>query len=338
MRFALNAVQIAVMSLVLAGTTVAEANSKRDVRIAGAIYAGDLPTYVADERGFFAGHGLEATVQYSDSGKRSMALLRSGDVDFALMALTPFVLDRAADPDPGQPDDPVILASLLQSHELTAVMVSHASGIESPADLAGRRVRVGRGSSSEFVLWLFEQFHGIDGTSVERVSIAFPDLPDAFTSGRVDAAVLVEPWASRLDAQANRFDISGLYAGRWILVTTRRHVLEHPDLNRNMVKAYRQAIEFIERAPDDAISIYIQSIETADSPFDLRWEALDFDICLDWALVASLREQFLWARDTGTDNTDNPIHVLGLIEPGPLNDVWPAAVRIPVAARRETTP
>lgn len=346
MRFALNAVPIAMMSLVLAGNAVAESGPPRAVRIAGATYLGDLPTYVADELGFFAGNAVEATVQYSDSGKQNMALLRAGDVDFALMALTPFVLDRLADPDPGQPDDPVIVTSLLQSHELTAIMASHASGIERPADLRGHRVAIDRGTNTEFVLWLFEQFHGIDGTSVESVSIPFPEMSDAFVSGRVDAAVLPEPWASRLEAQLeglgksppHRFDTSSLYAGRWVAVTTRRHVRENRDACRDVMMAYRQAIEFIERAPGEAISIYIRRAETPSSEIDLRWEALDFDMSLDWALIASLREQFRWARDVGIGNTGEPVRVLELLEPGPLHDGWPAAVKIPVAARYERTP
>src|SRR6056297_332127 len=126
-RCGLNSALILTLSLLLASDAGAESDSQRAVRIAGAAYIGDLPTYVAAELGFFARHGLASAVEYSDSGKHNMALLRAGDVDFALMALTPFVLDRLTDPTPGQPDHPVILASLLQSHELTALMASHAS-------------------------------------------------------------------------------------------------------------------------------------------------------------------------------------------------------------------
>lgn len=346
MRFALNAITIAMMSLVLAGNVVAESDSKRAVHIAGATYLGDLPTYVADELGFFAGNGVDATVQYNDSGKQNMALLRAGEVDFALMALTPFVLDRLADPTPGEPGDPVILASLLQSHELTAVMASHASGIERPADLRGHLVAVERGTNTEFVWWLFEQFHGIDPSSVERVSIPFAEMPEAFVSGRVAAAVLPEPWASRLEAQLermdenppHRFDTNSLYAGRWVVVTTQRHVRERRDVCRGVLNAYRQAVEFIERAPDNAISIYIRRVETAERPIDLRWEALDFDISLDWALISSLREQLRWARDIGIGNTGDPVRVLELLEPGPLQEKWPLSVKIPFAIGDERTP
>jgi len=346
MRITLSAILIGIASLVLASSAVAESNSKRAVRIAGATYLGDLPTYVAEELGFFTENALEATVQYNDSGKQNMALLRAGDVDFALMALTPFVLDRITDPDPGQPDDPVILASLLQSHELTALMASHASGIESPADLGGRRIALEPGTNTEFVWWLFVQFHGIDPSSVETIPIPFSETSNAFLSGRVDAVVLPEPWASRLEAQLelmgrnppHRFDTNSLYAGRWVVVTTQRHVLERRDACRDVLKAYRQASEFIERAPGNAISIYIRSLETPNSPVELRWEALDFDISLDWALIASLREQFRWARDVGIGNAGEPVRVLELLEPGPLHDGWPTAVKIPVAARGDRRP
>ncbi len=71
------------------------------VRIDGGAFLGDLPTIVADSRAMFAEHGLETAIAYSDSGARNMQRLRADEVDFALMALTPLVLDRLADSTPG---------------------------------------------------------------------------------------------------------------------------------------------------------------------------------------------------------------------------------------------
>jgi NitT/TauT family transport system substrate-binding protein len=344
MRFTLSVILIAAVSLLFASNAVAEPGSQRTVRIAGATYLGDLPTYVADELEFFAGNAVEATIQYSDSGKQNLALLRAGDVEFALMALTPIVLDRLA--NAVHPDDPVILASLLQSHELTAVIASRDAGIEAPADLREHRIAVESGTDTEFVWWLFEQFHGIDRSSVETVSNPLPEMVEAFVAGRVAAAVLPEPWASRLEAEferlgkspPRRFDTGSMYAGRWVLVTTRRYVREHRGVCRDVLKAYRQAIEFIERVPTEAISIYSRRVETDSNVFFRHWQSLDYEINLDWALITSLQEQFRWAREVVTGKKDEPPRVLDLLEPGPLQDIWPQAVKIPIAVTSDQAP
>lgn len=335
-----------VLVLIFAAHVELRADVAQAVRIAGAAYVGDLPTHVADQRGLFAEQGLDAAVDYSPSGKRNMARLRAGETDFALMALPPLVLDRLADSDPGGPDDPVILASLLQSHELTAIVVAPDSGIERPADLGGRRIAFERGTNTEFVWWLFERFHDLDPGSIEAVSIPFEETPEAVASGRVDAAVLPEPWVSRLDARleatgrspVRRFDTRNLYAGRWVLVTTRRHVRHRREACRKVLAAYREAIEFIERAPADAISIYTENTGATDSILAERWEALDYDLNLDWALIASLQEQFRWARDVGLPNAGAPLYVLELLEAGPLHEVRADAVNIPVPTERDPTP
>jgi ABC-type nitrate/sulfonate/bicarbonate transport system substrate-binding protein len=340
---------LAAAAIVWVGSVSADSWEQRSwpaVRIGGATYLGDLPTHVADNNRLFAEESLRADVQYSESGRHNLARLRAGETDFALMALTPLVLDRLADRDPGQPEDPVILASLLQSYELTAVLARPGTGIERPADLAGRRVGLERGTNTEFVWWLFEQVHRIDPASVRTVSVPFSRAAAALLGSRVDAVVLPEPWASELetryqqleDRQPVRFDTHNLYAGRWIIVTTRRHLHERYDTCRRVLSAYRQATEWIERSPQDAISIYAGS--TAGSRRNLadRWQALDYDINLDWALVSSLQEQFHWARDRRIEHEADPIHVLDLIEPGPLQQISPAAVKIPEAAVQQRVP
>ena len=328
---------LAATGLLLAGVAAAESGSDDGVRIGGAAYLGDLPTHVADARNLFAEHGLRAVVEYSESGKRNLARLRAGETDFALMALTPLVLDRVADSDPGEPDDPVILASLLQSYELTAVLAAPDAGIEQPPDLRGHRVAFEQGTNTEFVWWLFAQFHEIDPSSVETVSMPFSETPEAIASGRVVAAVLPEPWASQVEARLRRlgrgpprrFDTRSVYAGRWVLVTTRARANREPESCRSVLAAYDAAIEFIENRPAEAISIHASRLEGNPGVVAERWESLDFDINLDWALISSLQEQFLWTRSVGIDNSTAPVSVLELVEPGPLYDEWPDGVQIP---------
>lgn len=307
------------------------------VRIAGAISLGDAPTLIAEAQGFFEQQGLDTTTAYHASGKDSIARLRAGKADFALSALTPVVLDRLADPTPGGTEDPVILASLVYSNDLLQIVTAAGSGIEGPSDFAGKRIAVDRGTNTEFVWWLYEQYHRLDRASVELVDLTFPEMPDALAGGRVDAAVLWEPWVSGLNArepagsQASKghIHLRELYVGNWVLVTRRQTAHDNPALCRKILKAYQQAIDFIANEPERAVAVYRDRVAAGEAIDAHHWNALDYELSLDWSLIAGLQEQLHWAAQAGYRTTTGPVHVLELIEPGPLQAALPGAIGIP---------
>lgn len=324
--------------------TPAPAAAVETTRIAGATsYLGDLPTLVADRQGYFARHGVHAELIYEGPGKRNLARLRAGDTDFALMALTPLVLDRLADTSPGEPDDPVILASLVHSTQLNQVVALAGSGIEHPADLAGRRVGLVRGTNAEFVWWLFAHYHGLDPAAVELVDYGVAALPEALVAGEIDAAVLWEPWTARLRQRVGErlraFAGSNAYTAKWVLVTRRETAARRPDHCRAVLAAYRNAIAFIRDEPGSARRIYIEHTGVTAEALDAHWDPVIYDLNLDWSVLATLQQQLDWARGNGAGAGGPVPDVLPLVAPGPLRALAPGAVGIPQApATAETAP
>ncbi|MDZ7829193.1 MAG: NrtA/SsuA/CpmA family ABC transporter substrate-binding protein [Halofilum sp. (in: g-proteobacteria)] len=323
------------IAFTITGSPALSAGPQPAVRIAGVIYLGDLPTVIADHENLFRRHGLDASVHFNHSGRDNLHQLRAGETDFALMALTPIVLDRLADETPGGPDDPVILASLVHATSLNAVVARPSAGIDTPADLTGRRVALRKGTNAEFVWWLFAHFHGLDPDAVRLVDQSVPAVQAALRNGEVDAAVLWEPWLSRLlassDEELRVFGGSNIYTAKWVLVTTRRSVDEHPDRARAMLAAYRDAIDRIERDPDTAISTYARRADVDKSILRRNWQALDYELNLQWSVIATLQQQIDWAERSGRQPLVAPIRVLELIESAPLRAVDPARVGVPAA-------
>jgi len=335
----LDVVALVLATLVLAVATPRYAvatDSTQPVRIAGVIYLGDLPTVIADHENLFRQHGLDATVGFNHSGRDNLRRLRAGETDFALMALTPIVLDRLADATPGGPDDPVILASLVHSTRLNAVVARSAAGIETPQDLAGRRIALRKGTNAEFVWWLFAHFHGLAPDAVRLVDRPVQAVVDALGDGEVDAAVLWEPWLSRLLASSEEelrvFGGSNIYTAKWVLVTTRRSADEHPARARAVLAAYRDAIERIERDPEAAIRTYARRADVDEAILRKNWQALDHELNLQWSVVATLQQQLDWAERSGRHIRAGPVAVLDLIESAPLRAVDPTRVGVPPTA------
>lgn len=312
------------------------------IRLHGVTYLGDLPTFIADQRGLFAEHGLSVEVVQTSSGKQNLATLRAGETDFALMALTPLVLDRLAESGPDRPDDPVILGSVVHSTHLNQVITIADNGIRAPADLSGHRLGVMRGTNAEFMWWLFTAYHRIDPSSVELVDLPMDQLPDALVEGRIDAAVMWEPRISQLarrpGVRLRQLEGNQIYSAKWVLVTTRRTVHEKPRRSRAILAAYRDAIDFIERHPREALQAYADHIGIPLQQLQRNGETILYALSIDWSLAGSLQQQIEWAAHAGYPVNRREPALLSWIESGPLRSLAPPAVGIPDRVREEEQP
>ncbi len=311
----------------------ARAADSAPVRVAGVEYLGDVPTVIAEHAGLFARHGLDVEIAFNQSGKGNLERLRAGETDFALMALTPLVLDRLADSSPGEPDDPVILASLVHSIRLIHVVAPVSGPVQRPADLRERRVGLRKGTNAEFAWWLFAHFHGFDPADVALVDYPVARIPHALRDGEIDAAVIWEPWLSRLrasDAEAFRsFPASSGYTAKWVLVTTREIARNQPERCRAMLAAYRDAIASIDQDPEAAITVYAERAGIAEDILRRNWPALDYQLNLKWSVLATLQQQIDWALRTGDWPAADAIRVLDFVDAAALRGLDPSIVGIP---------
>jgi NitT/TauT family transport system substrate-binding protein len=271
------------------------------------------------------------------SGKTALQTLREGTSDFALTAVTPVVLDRLADNTPGQADDPIIIANLVNSMALMQVVVRSRTGITEPQQLAGRRIAIDTGTNAEFVWWLFQSFHQIDDSEIEIVPLNGEATYNALLERRIDGAVLWEPWITRLDealrgverSPLHIFDVQQMYSGKWLVMTTPRILAERPGLARRVLAALRRAIEFMEIEPDTARRLYQDRFGIRGEFLITGWDTLDYDLSLDWSLISALQQQFAWATESGHENRGSPIRILDLIDDRLMREHWPIAVGIP---------
>ncbi len=99
--------------------------------------------YVADARGLFEKNGLLVTMKNYQSGPLSLKELESGAADVATLADFPFVADSF------KTGNLRIVGTLARGGGMQ-IIARRDSGIEKPADLAGRRVAVPKGTIAQF--------------------------------------------------------------------------------------------------------------------------------------------------------------------------------------------
>ncbi len=101
------------------------------------------------------------------------------------------------------------------------------------------------------VWWLFAHYHGFDPDAVALADRPINEIPQALLNHEVDAAIIWEPWTSRLRGrlgdQLQTFPNSNVYTAKWVVVTTRRTARQYARRSSRVLAAYQAAIEYVER-------------------------------------------------------------------------------------------
>ena len=135
-----------------------------------------VAAYVADQQGYFDELDLDVTIQHPSGQGEHIRLLLSGDVDLTTQPASEVIQRRA---DPGAPL--VVVALFGQSGDLGYVVLED-SGIESPADFAGRTVGFKSVVQAEFLALL--SANGLSAGDVDLVGVGFN--PVVLPEGQVD--------------------------------------------------------------------------------------------------------------------------------------------------------
>jgi NitT/TauT family transport system substrate-binding protein len=226
-----------------------------------------LPTaalYAGIEEGFFEDHGIEVTVETGQGGAALLPAVMAGQIDFATS--NPVSLLQAR----GEDLDVRVIAhwtSALSEGEgdINGVVAAAGSGIESAADLEGKRVAVNtlNGMGGLTIRDAVRQDGG-DPDSIQFVELPFPDMPAALTGGNVDAVWVPEPFLSSLQAGGN---VVATYASKesvpghptQLFFTSGQLIESDPKLVEDFTAAVEETLEFADANPD-AVKAQIQQV------------------------------------------------------------------------------
>jgi NitT/TauT family transport system substrate-binding protein len=177
--------------------------------------------YYGIEQGFYKAVGLDATIQPNRNTGALAAAVTAGSLDAIAGSIVPIAAAflggfdlRAIAPgqvyDGGPPQAPMAVAL--------------GSKITSGAGLAGKTVAVnGLHDLTHLFALAWIDANGGDANAVKIVELPFPEMAPALADGRIDAALLVEPFASAakgkvtllndaMPAIAPRFFVTGWFA------------------------------------------------------------------------------------------------------------------------------
>ena len=224
-----------------------------EVKVGVSDWTGWVAWYVAQDQGYFRKYGAAVKLVWFANYSDSIAALSTGQLDANSQTWS----DTLGPLAKGVPLKAVLVNDNSAGND--ALMVGPK--IQGFPDLRGHTIALEQYSVSHFVLYTALARNGLTPKDVKVVNLAAGDAAAAFMSGRVDAAVVWNPWISQIEksgrgrALFTSTQMPGLIPD---LLVAQAPALQNPTKRKDltaMIRAWFDTEAFIRANPDRAVAI-----------------------------------------------------------------------------------
>lgn len=239
---------LAALSLSL-GLLAAPAHAQ--VKIGVSDWPGWVAWYVAEQKGYFKKHGADVKLVWFANYTDSISALSAGQLDGNSQTWS----DTMAPLSKGLPLKVILVNDNSAGND--ALLVNPK--IKSFAALKGKRIALEEFSVSHFLLTMALAKHGMSLKDVKVVNMSAGDAAAAFMAGRVDAAVVWNPWVNKIQSSGKgkalftSKDVPGMIPD--LLVVREKSLKANRKDFIGMIKAWYDAEKFIRANPDESARI-----------------------------------------------------------------------------------
>ena len=287
--------------------------------IAVALIPMSAPIFVAFDRGYFRQEGLDILIEPYGAGKDALAAALSGKADMATVAETPVMFTVMGG------GRLFVIATIADSEKDLAIVARKDRGISQPADLRDKTIGVTPGTTGDFFLESFLDFHNVPKQSTKTVSLKPDEMQPALTAGHVDAVAAWEPVVGKvraeLGAAVQTYYAAGFYRETWNIIAVPDLVKKRPEAVKKVLRALISAERFIVEKPVEAQQIVASHLRVDKAVVAAAWNDLYFRVALDQSLLVNLENQARWAiRNKLVTGTEVP-NFMGNLYPEALKAV-----------------
>ena len=297
------------------------------IRIAAEAGLLSSPIWIAEHKGYFAEEGLDAEIKQFNSGRAAFgALLREGDIDIATVAQTPIVTQSFLR------HDFEIVAGMVHSTDDVKVIGRRDRGIVDGRSLRGKRIGMTKGTAGHYFLSLFLAQNGLQLSDVTTVDYEPDALPEAISSGAVDA---ISTWGTYGDRSLSMLGKNGIalssegtFREDFYLTSFHDWIEKHPDLLKRFLSALSKAERYISEHPKESRRIVAERLRLDPASVSEVWGRYHFALFLDQAILLSLEQQARWMVANGFAHASLPMNFLTVVNTEILGSLEPQSVSI----------
>jgi NitT/TauT family transport system substrate-binding protein len=274
---------------------------------------------IAQENGYFAEEGLQVNIEYVQAARFAMDALAAGQTDFAtLVDLNVAFAGYAGN------EDLSVIATVAHSRD-SAIVARRSAGIQRPQDLAGKRIGVLPGTSSQIFADRFLAQHGVARDRVSAQNLQPIAIQTALVDGSIDAGSVWQPFVHNIVAALGAdnvvvFEDLQAYTGYMNIAVRRSWAAENSETAQAFLRALVRARDFVRDNPTEAQAIMAREINLDPAIVQAIWPQYDFVVELDAAnLQQVVTEEGAWIRETQEGFSDRTVPSYeGYFDRGPL--------------------
>jgi NitT/TauT family transport system substrate-binding protein len=239
------------LTMMFALSLVRSVGAGATVKVGVSDWTGWVAWYVAQDQGYFRKYGADVKLVWFANYSDSIAALSTGQLDANSQTWS----DTLGPLAKGLPLKVVLVNDNSAGNDALLV----GPKIKTFAELRGHKVALEQYSISHFVLYTALARNGLKPNDVTVVNLSAGDAAAAFMSGRVDAAVVWNPWISQIEKSGKgtplftSAQMPGLIPD---LLVAQAHAVQtqRKDLV-GMIRAWFDAVAFIRAQPEHAVAI-----------------------------------------------------------------------------------
>lgn len=221
------------------------------IRLGFSAWPGWFPWQVAEEKGLFTKAGLDVKLTYFESYTDSLNALNAGKLDANSQTLNDTISSVGAGAE-----EVVVLAN---DNSTGNDQIIVKPGIESIADLKGKKVGVEEGTVDHFLLLLGLEKAGLSPDDVDIQPLLTDAAASAFAAGQLDAVGVFAPFTTKALERAGSkalftsADFPGSIPDHLVFGTG--YVKDHPTEVQKLVDVWFDTLAYIEANKEDSVAI-----------------------------------------------------------------------------------
>ena len=237
--------------------------------------------YIAMEKGYFAEEGLNLVVNFPANTNDGISLPAAGKADLGMYYLQDAILTAVEE------EVPIVSVGSVTQKSLDVVISLKESGIETAADLAGKKIGYAGTALSEAKVECMLEKAGLSADECELIDVGF-DLLTAITTGQVDATIgnMVNHEVPQLEEQGiaiNYFSPTDFGVPEYyelVFLAGRDAVENNPEKLQKFLRAAQKGFDFMQENPEEALQILLDHQNAENFPLSPTVEKASMDVLL----------------------------------------------------------
>jgi len=241
----------------------------------------DWLLFVARDLKLFEKAGLAPTYVKFDAGPPMIAAAQNGSLDLASVGSVAFLMGLA------QGLDWVMIGINPEAAYSQGLVARKDSGIDTPADLKGKRIGLFKGATAQYGLMMILRQHGIQPDQVTLVHLSPEGQVHALENKTIDAAMVWEPWMQRMIHGMNARIVTtegnlGIYTNVDVYTVRREWLRNNREKALRFLRGLLMANDVVRKDPRIAVNVWAREMGIKEAWAEAIYERVPPPLINDW--------------------------------------------------------